>query len=399
MRKIKYPDRRPRIELVDAIRGFALLGILLLHAIEHFDFLRHAEMNPKIFDSVDPKVDHIIRFLFVGKAYTIFSIMFGLSFFIQMDRQEMKGIDFRWKFLWRLTILFVMGYIHSFFYTGDVLAVYALFGIPLVFLYKLKKKGLIWIAILLVIQIPMLYNLIFSFYNPGFEIDRGIMGRLWGEAFYTYENGTFCEVISFNLWKGQMAIWSWMYFYGRYLQLPGLFICGLLLGRVRYFENIEKYKNVTLKVLLFSIIIFGLLYLLILLLPKFELTETQRWLSETLLSSYSGLVFTAALICSFVLIFYAAKSRVKNNLLAAYGRMSLTNYVMQGLIGIPFFYGFGLSMYKYFGPTLSVIYGVLYFILQIIFCKIWIKHFYYGPLEWIWRALTYLDFRIKFRKT
>ena len=249
-----------------------------------------------------------------GRTYNgfqIFSIMFGLSFLIQMDRQKMKGIDFRWKFLWRLTILFVIGYIHSLYYTGDVLAVYALFGIPLVFLYKFKNRILIWIAILLVIQIPMLYNLIFSFYNPGFEIDRGIMGRLWGEAFNTYEKGTFREVISFNIWKGQMAIWTWMYFYGRHLQLPGLFICGLLLGKVRYFENIEKYKKLTLKVLIFSLIIFSLLYLLILLLPKFELTETQRWLSETNLSSYSGLVFTATLISSFVLLYHAAKNREK----------------------------------------------------------------------------------------
>jgi len=106
-------QQNKRIELVDALRGFALLGILLLHSIEHFDFYWSAKKNPQIFRPIDPYVNNITRFLFSGKVYSIFSLMFGFSFFIQMDRNKNKGIDFRWRFLWRLTLLLLIGYIFS----------------------------------------------------------------------------------------------------------------------------------------------------------------------------------------------------------------------------------------------------------------------------------------------
>jgi uncharacterized protein len=85
--------------------------------------------------------------------------------------------------------------------------------------------------------------------------------------------------------------------------------------------------------------------------------------------------------------------------LAAYGRMSLTSYVSQTLFGVLFYYGFALGMYKIFGITYSLFFAVVVFIIQIYFSKKWMENFRFGPLEWLWRALTFMDFKIKFRQS
>lgn len=397
MQEINY-RRQTRIEIVDAIRGFALLGILLLHSIEHFDFLRVADLNPRFFAPIDPIIDGVIRFMFSGKAYSMFSLMFGFSFFIQMDRQEQRGVDFRGKFLWRLAILFVLGYLHGLLYSGDILKIYAVLGIPLVLLYNRKSTTLIWLAVLLILQIPTIYNLIYSFTNPGYVFDRTALWQLWGQAEQTFATGSLLEVMRFNSYKGILAVWAWMYFNGRYLQLIGLFIFGLVVGKSRYFEQINQHKKWTRTAFFGSIIIFGIFMVGNRVIPYANMVDTQSALLGTLIQSYSNFAFTIILMSGFILLYGRVKNWVRFTSLAAYGKMSLTSYVTQALIGVPFFYGFGLAMYHYFGPTLSVLYGIVYFVFQITLCRYWLNRFYYGPLEWIWRAITYLDFGIRFRK-
>ena len=387
-----------RIELVDALRGFALSGILLLHSLEHFDFLWNAELNPAFFKSIDPYTDNIVRFLFSGKAYSIFSIMFGFSFFIQMDRNRNRGIDFSLRFLWRLTILLALGYLHSLVYIGDILTIYALMGIPLVLFYRLNKKTLIWLSVLLVLQIPTIYNLVISYLYPGFEYHRTFGRGLYSTAFRIFAEGSFADVVKFNMWKGHIAVISWTYYNGRYLQLLGLFIAGLTIGKSRFFENVDKNKKLILKVFIISILTFAVLYTLFLILPKIEMPDSRLRLFRTLVKSYADLAFTTLLITSFIIIYQYLKDKISFTLLASYGRMSLTSYVLQPLIGVPLFYGFGFALYRYFGVTLSVIYGLLFLLIQLAFCRIWFRYFRYGPLEWLWRAITFLDFKIKIRK-
>jgi uncharacterized protein len=90
--------------------------------------------------------------------------------------------------------------------------------------------------------------------------------------------------------------------------------------------------------------------------------------------------------------------KIKNTSLASYGKMSLTNYIIQPLIGVPFFYGFGLGMYQYFGVTVSALFSLGFLFLQLIFSSFWMKRFQYGPFEWLWRALTFGVFSIPFKK-
>lgn len=389
--------KKSRIEVVDALRGFALMGILLLHSIEHFDFFWNADKNPKIFHAADPVVFRIPFFLFSGKAYSIFSLMFGLSFFIQMDRAAEKGIDFRLRFTWRLILLLVMGYIVSLIYDGQILAMYAIMGLPLIFFYHIDRKILAVLSVLFMLQIPTLINIIRTYIDPAFEYQEND-GGLWGQAFNTYANGSFIDVAKFNAWNGHKALWIWSYYNGRCLQLFGLFLLGLFLGKSRFFDKHTQYKKQTAIVFFIALGLFLGLQILLAQIPNFEFPEARLQLVGRLLESYVDLSLTTVWITSILRLYQHAKMKKPLKGLAYYGRMSLTSYVTQPLIGVPLFYGYGFALYHYFGATLSLLWGIVFLTLQLWFCKFWLRRFYYGPLEWIWRALTFMDFKVRFKK-
>lgn len=387
-----------RIVLVDALRGFALLGIVLIHFVEHFDFFYPPETNFFFSAETDKKVMDIILFLVSGKAYSIFAITFGFSFFIQLNNKEKQGVDFRGRFAWRLTLLFLMGLVHSLIYRGDILHIYAILGIPLLFLYKVNTKALIAIAILLVIEIPILYVLAMTFIDPAYTFVPDWGGNWFAEAEEAYAHGSLWEVVKINFWKSRYLVYAWTFYTGRAVQLLALFIVGLIVGKKKYFEKIVEYKSQIITLLIGSILLILIFHFSSTSIENQELSELQKNLLFTLIKAFSNLAYTSFYISLFILAYLSfQKSKVINSL-AVYGKMSLTNYVSQAIFGVVFFFGFGFGMWKYMGSTWSLLFGICFFFFQIILSNLWIKHYYFGPLEWIWRALTYFDFDLKMKK-
>ncbi len=384
-----------RIQLIDAIRGFALAGILLLHAIEHFDLIQYPE-STGLLTILDPWVTKVTFFIFAGKSYSIFSILFGLSFFIQLQNQAEKGEPFTLRFVWRLCVLFVLGYILSLVYIGEILTLFALLGLPLVFFQRLGNKVLLFMAALLIAQLPTLYLTFLSFKDTDFVFQQD--WSAWADVTTTFSEGSFLEVIKFNAFKGHLAKWQFMINEGRYLQITGLLTLGLVLGRKRYFENAAQYGREVVIVFFVSILAWSVFYGSSFIIPLLNLKETQAILLSMLSASYSTFAFTIVLLSGFVWLYLNWIAGGLYNVLAAFGRMSLSNYIIQPLIGVPFFYGFGLGMYTYLGVTYSIIFGFIFLAAQLYFSKAWIKRFYYGPAEWLWRALTFFDFKQKFKR-
>src|SRR6218665_3376113 len=123
-----------RIEVIDALRGFALMGICLVHCMEYFALYW---VKP------DPTALHkLVFFLFAAKSYAIFALMFGLSFFIIMDSQARKGVDFTYRFAWRLIILLAFGCIHTMLFISDILQILGIIGLSLLFVYRLNTRWL-----------------------------------------------------------------------------------------------------------------------------------------------------------------------------------------------------------------------------------------------------------------
>ena len=126
--------RHERVNVADVLRGLSVMGIIMLHSIEHFNFYSFPSTDGQSvwMNFFDKSIWDGLFFLLGGKAYAIFALLFGFSFFIQNDNQRLKGNDFRRRFCWRLFLLFIIGNINAMFFTAEILVLYSLVGFVLV---------------------------------------------------------------------------------------------------------------------------------------------------------------------------------------------------------------------------------------------------------------------------
>lgn len=402
-----------RITVIDALRGFALLGVILMHMLDRFgytiDNLSGADFSTR-FDGITQWFTHtIIR----GKFISIFSFLFGLSFYIQMDRASKKGIDFRGRFLWRMLLLFIIGLVGLSFTYIDILAIYAVFGVVLVFLFPLKNWILMFLVCLLLLGVPNWF--IIGFDNIRFdsvvnEQPITVSSTDIPEKSIDHiipQPSTFLQSVKDNLTVKTLDKLKFQFVYSNtgYLILA-LFIMGFIVGRLRFFDqvHIRKKRNVRL-FFLFLISTFFLL-LAIKLTPEMP---GSAWNSGTevpalallvaALNSLSTITLSATIALGFISLYQITYFRKYLDLLTPYGRMGLTNYEMQNVIGAVLFSAWGLgSTFGSMGAALLFLLGLIIYTLQVIMSEKWMKRFLYGPLEWLWRSATYLKWQ-PFRKT
>lgn len=384
---------KPRISSIDALRGFSLIGIVLLHCMEHFDLTSYPEYASALMQKIDMGVYDVIRFFVQGKSYAIFSMLFGLSFFIQMDNQADKGVDFRLRFLWRMVLLLVLGYVNGLMYMGEFFVVYAILGCVMVLLWRVPTKVLLVLALLLFLQIPEWVSLgkvlVGGAPNERSEMAK-YMSSLYVECADVFTNGTFWDMIKFNLWKGQLAKCLWVVAVARYLQLIGLFIIGLLIGRAGIHRSEESLVKWSRRALPWALGVFAVFYGASLLLPAFGLEGFALRQSRMLLRNYANLGQMIFYVAGLTLLYYKSKGwRSVLDKLAPVGRMSVTNYMMQSVFGVFIFYGFGLNLASATFSECAVA-GVVICAVQILFSNWWMKHHYYGPVEWLWRTATWM---------
>ncbi|MDO5523105.1 MAG: DUF418 domain-containing protein [Bacteroidia bacterium] len=390
---MKIIEQRKRINSIDALRGFALFGILMIHCMEQFDLMNVQEIASPFWQKVDTALFNSVFFLFAGKAYAIFSLLFGLSFFMQMDSQASKGKDFRLRFFWRMILLLILGYINNMIYMGEFFLVYAILGIIMIPLFKLPTKWLIGIAIFMFLQIPDIITFVSLLTgNAPNEPTKlyVIMEKLYAKSTPVFMHGTFAEVIRFNMWEGLLAKLLWVINYARYTQLIGLFIAGMLIGRLGIHKNEEKMIHYSRKIFPYSIAVFLFFYSIVLLLPVFGVEGFTLRAGTTLFKMYSNLGMMAMYITGFMLLYYQTKARKSLDYIAPVGRMSATNYMLQGFIGVPLFYGFGLNLATELTSLQSLLVGLIIYSAQVIFSNLWMRNFNYGPIEWLWRTATWM---------
>lgn len=330
-----------RISSIDALRGFALLGIMLLHSIERFDLTYIPVVDSPFWQQIDTFVYDALNFLFSGKSYAIFSLLFGLSFFMQMDSQAKKNVDFRLRFIWRLTLLFIFGYINGLIYMGEFFVVYAVLGLLLIPLYKVSSKWLVALTVLLFLQIPALISFISLLGNnvanePSFMNVR--MNQLFDTCATIFVNGSLGDVLRFNVYDGQFAKSLWVINNYRYLQLIGLFIVGMLIGRAGIHKSEEKMVWYSKKVLPYSLVCFLVFYAVAMLLPVMNVEGFALQMGKTLFLTYANLGLMMIYICCFILAYYKLNWNKALDKIAPVGRMSVTNYMFQSIAGVVLFY-------------------------------------------------------------
>ncbi|WP_108822582.1 DUF418 domain-containing protein [Dysgonomonas sp. Marseille-P4361] len=384
---------KKRITSIDAIRGFALFGILLIHCMEHFDLTFTPELASPFWQQVDNIVFDGVFFLFAGKTYAIFSLLFGLSFFMQMDSQAEKGVDFRWRFLWRLLLLLGLGYLNGLIYMGEFFLVYGILGIFMIPLFKLPTKWLVVLMVLFFLQIPdiIAFMSLLSGSAPNEpSYLMTYMDELYADMVPVFAEGSFADVVNYNMWKGQFAKILWVINYARYSQLLGLFIAGMLIGRFGIHKSEEKMIKYSKLALPCSIAVFVFFYAIVLLLPVFGVEGYALRSGEMLFKLYANMGMMMMYICGLTLLYYTFKgARKALDGIAPVGRMSVTNYMAQSVIGVVLFYGFGFNLATKLSFFECMLLGLAVYAVLMLFSSWWIKRYYYGPIEWLWRSLTW----------
>jgi len=382
-----------RIEVVDALRGFAVMAILLVHSLEHFIFPVYPDASsvPYWLNILDAGVLSVVFTLFAGKAYAIFALLFGFTFYIQYTNQQNKGKDFGYRFLWRLILLVGFATINAaFFPAGDVLLLFAIVGIILFIVRKWSDKTVLVIAIIFLLQPVEWYHFFMSLFVSGHALPDLGVGAMYGEVAEYTKEGNIWKFFLGNITLGQKASLFWAIGAGRIFQTAGLFLLGLLIGRKQFFTTSEKNIRFWIKALIIAAILFAPLYQL-----KAELTGSEQPLVQqtvgVVFDMWQKLAFTIVLVSSFVLLYQKKSFQALTSNLRYYGKMSLTNYIAQSIFGAFIFFPIGLYLAPYCGFTLSLLIGIIIFFIQVLFCKWWLKSHRQGPLEYIWHKLTWIS--------
>lgn len=382
--------KHARVEVADVLRGLAVMGIILLHSIEHFNFYSFPDTAGQSawLAFTDKAVWDGLFFLLGGKAYAVFALLFGFSYFIQYDNQRMRGHDFRLRFCWRLILLFLIGNLNAMFFTAEVLVLYSLVGFILPLTCKMKDKWIFVLACILLIQPLPLYYTLRACFDPAFVTPALPTGDLWGATFEVQSHGTFWETVRVNLWEGQLASLAWAWDNGRVFQTAALFLLGFLAGKRGLFlkENLKIWN----KVLCGSLLAFFPLYGLGNMLPGFIDNPSIRTPLLLIISSLYKFAFMLLLVSAILFAYYRTRLQRRLAQIVPYGRMSLTNYITQSIFGSLLFYNWGLGLHDDLGITASFLTGILLFILQFSFCRWWMAHHSHGPMEYLWKRATWL---------
>jgi uncharacterized protein len=396
---MQIPKTQSRIEIIDVLRGFTLLGIIMVHFSEQYYAGAHPEshMNFEIKFLGDQIMQGFIGIFISGKFFMIFSFLFGLSFFLQLNKSE-SNVKFFGRFFWRLVILCAIGFLHHIHYRGDILTIYAMLGVGLLICYKLPDKFLLILALLLTINLPsVIVRAIESVTQPETKIEALFGGSNADNEKYfaTVKEGSYLEVLEANFKEFEFK-YRFQVVSGRIYITMGLFLLGLYAGRKRVFENwkenlpqFRKYLKrslwIILGLILFSAAFFGGAEA-----AKIKLPELLQWTVGGLVYDIFNLALAVIYVAGIVLLFNKEKGYRRLMNFYAVGRMGLTTYLTQTFFGVLLFFGIGFGLLGEIGVLASVGIAVLIFTGQIYFSKWWLSRFRYGPVEWLWRSATYL---------
>ena len=386
-----------RFIILDALRGFALLGICMANFPEFslYTFLS-PEAAASMSTAVQDKITRYLLYIFVdGKFYTLFSLLFGIGFSIIIRNAERKGVNGFRIFYRRMGMLMLFGLLHlMFIWSGDILSLYALLGMLLPFFRQMPDKKLLgWALFFLILPIGVdlmceitRTNLALPFIRlqETYCAEYGINGTNF--AYWLHDAEDYGTVFQF-LVQGACVRMQEFIIGNRYFKVLGLFLVGFYIGRNRIYADLEGRKNLLVKVCRLGLII-GLPCSLLYAWSSMgghPLSDTLHSLFYFISVYPLGFAYAAGLC----LLYLRVKSLSIWKWLAAPGRMALTNYIGQSVIGMFLFYGIGLGWGSTIGLLQTEVIVLAVFLFQMLFSRLWLSGFKFGPLEWIWRMLTY----------
>ena len=391
-----------RIWLMDALRGFAILGIFIAN-LKGFTFYDpHANNSGKYFTSFDGKLDFLETMFVEGKFYSIFSFLFGWGIALQLARTKSNGAKPLSFVIRRLLIMALLGLAHLILiWIGDIVLFYSLVGFVLLLMRNWPTKILFITAILLLFSPILLYWLKIEFkwanapanflIEKALSLDRYVNNIQSNEDFFNrIHNLDVWSNIKLNL-IGAFFRYHDLFFQSRISKVLGMFILGYLMGRN------ERYKQILANTKLLWIIAIACLLVGIPANYIYAKLHEQRGyydltphgLNQTIAYAFGVAPLAIAYIC---LIFLFAKSHIGEKILKLIqpvGKMAFSNYIMHSIIGTVVFTGIGFALDRQVGPVYYTLFAFIVFAIQILISRWWLSHFQFGPVEWLWRSATY----------
>ena len=385
-----------RIEAIDILRGVAILGILIVN-MGGFSLPEDLPAHQLWPNMVDGTVERLILFFAQEKFKTLFSFLFGLGLAVQMMRAEARGARFLPLYARRLCVLWLIGVAHFLLlWDGDILHNYAQDGfILLLFRRRSPKTLLVWAGIFLCI--PLLFFGVTTYYSITRQVNPQLMNwisfedpaedqKTIEETRRVYSRGTYVEMIKF-----------------RARELPGdlppkiddtyiltIFLLGLYAGRRGIFHDVSAHLPFIRRVQGWGLIIGVAGNAAFAVGGSFDPSPTSVMQNVGRMC----LVFAAPAMSFFyastiILLTQGEAWRRRLAPLAAVGRMALSNYLLQSLICTMIFYSYGLALFCKVRPSLGLLLTIIIFLIQIPLSVWWLRRFQFGPIEWLWRSLTY----------
>jgi len=383
-------SEKQRFLILDALRGFALMGIALANYPEFalWTFLSPTEQT----DMATGGIDAVIRFfhymLVDGKFYTIFSLLFGVGFAIFLSRQSVS------RFLRRMLILALIGAFHlMFIWSGDILLLYAVGGMLLPLFIRLKDKVLLVIAAILIL-FPIGLDALTEF--AGIDFARPFYDAWWQQAHaqglteanyatWLRDATSYSQMFAFLLQGAFERMWELVSGH-HLLRVMGFFLIGYVAGKHKAYAYLQEYfTERNLDISLWFSIPCSILYAL-------SATDSLSLglTFHSVLYTVSVVSMSATYIIGFCLAYQHTPSKyIFFSRMALIGRMALSNYIGQSLIGVILFYGLGFGLGTSLGLVFISLIALAVFVLQTFLSALWLKYFQFGPLEWLWRLLIY----------
>jgi uncharacterized protein len=379
-----------RIESLDILRGTAIFGILLVNmkSFSGPDSPIRA-LSYEYFDqSYNVWTNVLLEFFVQGNFITMFSFLFGFGIILMSERAAANNRSFVPVFLRRQFVLLLFGAVHVlFFWYGDILVTYAAVGIIMLLFYRMPKKALLMTGLVMITVYSLFMTILtYDYWTSGAAIINQETLNAQHESeiqqsIMIYSEGTYKEIL-------QERIREWTdlnsYFLFFLFGLLPMFLFGAYAAKRRRFENRTLWKLWWITLLLghgskmFAVIFFPI--------------KGEDWRYDTAMSwgyEFGGAMMSIFYICTIVLLYRNGKFKRLFNMFKITGRMAFTNYLTQSVVSTFIFYSYGAGLYGDYGPFAGVIIAVIIFSLQVLFSMWWLKNYYMGPLEWIWRTLTY----------
>ena len=373
---------KKRYIVLDALRGFALLGIILANFPE-FSLWTFAD------PSTHTPLDRVVRarqyFFIDGKFYTLFSLLFGIGFCIQLENSGWRTRTF----YRRMATLFVIGLLHLLFlWSGDILMLYAAMGMLLPLFRKLPTRGLLAAACVFLV-LPVISDLLFPHLADPLEdgywklCDRyGITAANFGTWLRDIDG--YGGMSRFLRMGAVERMWEFVSSH-RYFKVLGLFSLGYCIGRRRIFAELTAYRTTLRRVLACGLAV----GLPVSALYTWSCMEGGSTVLRDVFYLFSVYPMGLAYAAGFCLLFERKPGAPVWRSFGATGRMACSNYLGQSVFGILLFYGIGLGWGAGVDLLTTELIALGVYLVQMVFSHFWLERFYFGPVEWVWRMITY----------